>query len=99
MSLICSSIPLWAGVLITIVDTFTFLFLDKYGLRKLELFFGLLISVMGITFGFEYLVSKPNQLQVVEGMFFPWCKNCDSKALLQAVGIVGKYECKKMPDE
>ncbi|KAJ8928893.1 hypothetical protein NQ314_018464 [Rhamnusium bicolor] len=26
-------IPLWGGVLITIVDTFTFLFLDKYGLR------------------------------------------------------------------
>lgn len=25
------SIPLWGGVLITIVDTFFFLFLDKYG--------------------------------------------------------------------
>lgn len=24
-------IPLWAGVLITITDTFVFLFLDKYG--------------------------------------------------------------------
>ena len=37
-------VPLWAGVLITVLDTFTFLGLDKYGLRKLELFFGLLIS-------------------------------------------------------
>lgn len=36
-------IPLWAGVLITICDTFTFLFLDKYGLRKLESFFALLM--------------------------------------------------------
>jgi Mn2+/Fe2+ NRAMP family transporter len=35
------------------VDTFTFLLLDKYGLRKLELFFGFLITVMGITFGYE----------------------------------------------
>lgn len=26
-----SRIPLWAGVLITITDTFVFLFLDKYG--------------------------------------------------------------------
>jgi NRAMP (natural resistance-associated macrophage protein)-like metal ion transporter len=40
-------------VLITIIDTFTFLFLDKYGLRKLEAFFGLLISVMAVTFGYE----------------------------------------------
>lgn len=46
-------IPIWGGVLITVVDTFTFLFLDKYGLRKLELFFGLLIMVMGVTFGYE----------------------------------------------
>ena len=38
------AIPLWAGVLITVLDTFTFLGLDKYGLRKLELFFGILIS-------------------------------------------------------
>ncbi|EFA04852.1 protein Malvolio isoform X1 [Tribolium castaneum] len=83
------TIPLWGGVLITIVDTFTFLFLDKYGLRKLEMFFGLLITVMGLTFGFEYITSKPDQLQVLEGMFVPWCEGCDSRALLQAVGIVG----------
>jgi len=46
-------IPLWGGVLITVVDTFTFLLLDKYGLRKLEFLFGFLITVMGITFGYE----------------------------------------------
>lgn len=82
-------IPIWGGVLITIVDTFTFLFIDKYGLRKLESFFGLLITIMGVTFGFEYITSKPDQLGVMEGMFIPWCKGCDSRALLQAVGIVG----------
>lgn len=47
--------PLWAGTIITIFDTFTFLFLDKYGLRKLELFFGLLITVMAVTFGYEVM--------------------------------------------
>lgn len=50
----------------------------------------MLITVMGVTFGFEYIVSKPNQFEVVKGMFIPWCKDCDSSALLQAVGIVGK---------
>lgn len=46
-------IPLWLGVLITIFDTFTFLMLDKYGLRKLEFLFGFLITVMAASFGYE----------------------------------------------
>nr|CAD7431350.1 unnamed protein product [Timema monikensis] len=82
-------IPLWAGVLITVIDTFTFLALDKYGLRKLEFFFGFLITIMAVTFGYEYVVAAPDQGQVMKGMFFPWCENCDSTALLQAVGIIG----------
>lgn len=44
---------------------------------------------MGVTFGYEYVVAKPDQGEVVKGLFFPWCKDCDSSALLQAVGIVG----------
>uniref|UniRef100_A0A8C3MI16 Uncharacterized protein n=1 Tax=Geospiza parvula TaxID=87175 RepID=A0A8C3MI16_GEOPR len=61
-------IPLWGGVLITIADTFVFLFLDKYGLRKLEAFFGLLITIMALTFGYEVppLWSTPN---LPAGMF------------------------------
>ncbi|XP_070000293.1 natural resistance-associated macrophage protein 2 isoform X2 [Penaeus vannamei] len=83
------AIPLWGGVLITIADTFTFLALDRYGLRKLEAFFGFLISVMALTFGYEYGVTKPDQLEVIKGLFIPGCSGCDSRALLQAVGIVG----------
>ncbi|XP_036335643.1 protein Malvolio isoform X2 [Rhagoletis pomonella] len=82
-------VPLWGGVLITIVDTFTFLFLDKYGLRKLEFLFGFLITVMAVTFGYEYIVSAPSQSEVMIGMFVPWCKDCNANVLLQAVGIVG----------
>lgn len=72
-------IPIWGGVLITVIDTFTFLFLDKYGLRKLELFFGLLISVMAVTFGYEVdlfqnissiaLLCESNMLQSWLSMF------------------------------
>lgn len=75
--------------MITIVDTFTFLFLDKYGLRKLEFLFAFLITVMGVTFGYQYIVASPPQGEVLKGMFFPWCQGCESRALLQAVGIVG----------
>ncbi|XP_036388571.1 natural resistance-associated macrophage protein 2-like [Megalops cyprinoides] len=83
------SIPLWGGVLITIVDTFAFLFLDKYGLRKLEAFFGFLITVMAITFGYEYVRVKPDQGKLLQGMFVPYCQDCGPVQLEQAVGIVG----------
>ncbi|KAJ7375500.1 hypothetical protein OS493_002274 [Desmophyllum pertusum] len=82
-------IPLYAGVLITITDTFIFLFLDKYGLRKLEAFFAVLITVMAVSFGYEYIEVSPNQGEVVKGLFVPWCEGCDSASILQAVGIVG----------
>nr|AMK07600.1 proton-coupled divalent metal ion transporter 2 [Acanthogobius hasta] len=82
-------IPLWGGVLITITDTFVFLFLDKYGLRKLEAFFGFLITVMAISFGYEYVLVKPNQADLLKGMFVPYCSGCGPVQLEQAVGIVG----------
>ncbi|KAE8626736.1 hypothetical protein XENTR_v10006729 [Xenopus tropicalis] len=82
-------IPLWGGVLITIIDTFFFLFLDKYGLRKLEAFFGFLITIMALTFGYEYVRVSPNQGELLKGMFFPYCKDCGAPQLEQAVGIVG----------
>ncbi|XP_013375329.1 PREDICTED: natural resistance-associated macrophage protein 1 isoform X4 [Chinchilla lanigera] len=82
-------IPLWGGVLITIVDTFFFLFLDNYGLRKLEAFFGFLITIMALTFGYEYVVARPAQGALLRGLFLPSCRGCGQPELLQAVGIVG----------
>ena len=82
-------LPLWAGVLITVADTFTFLGLDKYGLRKLEAFFCLLISIMMGSFGYEYVVSSPDQGEVVKGLMIPECVGCGRQQLLQAVGVIG----------
>ncbi|NXH16894.1 NRAM2 protein, partial [Bucco capensis] len=82
-------IPLWAGVLITIADTFVFLFLDKYGLRKLEALFGFLITIMALTFGYEYITVKPDQGKLLQGLFVPYCQDCGTPQLEQAVGIVG----------
>lgn len=83
------AIPIWIGTCITIFDTFTFLFLDKYGLRKLELLFGALIATMVITFGYEFVVVGPEIGEMAKGAIIPWCSNCGSSELLQAVGIVG----------
>ncbi|KAL1115900.1 hypothetical protein AAG570_006189 [Ranatra chinensis] len=82
-------IPLWGGVLITILDTFTFLLLDKYGLRKLEFLFGVLITVMAFAFGYEFFVVQPDAKLLFTGMALPWCSGCDKQVLLQAIGIVG----------
>ncbi|XP_024082271.1 protein Malvolio-like isoform X3 [Cimex lectularius] len=83
------TIPLYGGVLITVIDTFTFLLLDKYGLRKLEFFFGFLITVMAITFGYEFFIVKPDTVEVLKGLAIPWCENCNSDMMLQAIGIIG----------
>ncbi|XP_061193813.1 natural resistance-associated macrophage protein 2-like isoform X1 [Saccostrea echinata] len=82
-------IPLYGGVLITIADTFTFLLLDKYGLRKLEAFFAFLIFIMAVTFGYEYVIVKPDQPSLLKGMFIPYCEDCGPEQVLQAVGIIG----------
>lgn len=83
------TIPLWEGCLITGVDTFTFLFLESYGLRYLEAFFGILIAVMCGMFGWMYVYAQPNQLDVFKGAVIPWCKNCTHGAVEQGLGVVG----------
>uniref|UniRef100_A0A914EPZ3 Uncharacterized protein n=1 Tax=Acrobeloides nanus TaxID=290746 RepID=A0A914EPZ3_9BILA len=83
------AIPLWAGVLITICDTFTFLFLDKYGIRRFEFFFCFLISTMAVTFGYEFFKAQPSVGNIAAGVFIPWCKDCDMDQILQGVSIVG----------
>lgn len=78
-----------AGVLITVTDTFIFLFMDKYGLRKLEAFFAVLITTMAFSFGFEYIKAAPDQAEVIYGITVPHCRNCGPAQLLQAIGIIG----------
>lgn len=83
------TIPLWEGCLITGVDTFTFLFLESYGLRYLEAFFAALIAVMCGMFGWMYIFARPNQVDVLKGVFIPWCQNCSGGAVEQGLGVVG----------
>jgi len=82
-------IPLFAGVLITMCDTFTFLVFDQYGIRRLEMLFAFLIAVMASTFGYEFVLVNPDKLKMLEGIFIPWCEGCGQKELLQAISVVG----------
>eukprot|EP00250_Pteridium_aquilinum_P002624 c12846_g1_i1 orf=272-1801(+) len=79
-------IPLWGGVLITGVDGFIFLFLENYGIRKLEALFGVLISVMGISFAWMFAQAKPSAGELFLGLLIP---TVPSGTVSQAVGVVG----------
>ncbi|KAA8528477.1 hypothetical protein F0562_035832 [Nyssa sinensis] len=84
-------LPLWAGVLITAADCFVFLFLENYGVRKLEAVFAVLISSMALSFAWMFADMKPSGKELVIGLLVP---KLSSRTIRQAVGVVG---CVIMP--
>ncbi|CAN8288620.1 unnamed protein product [Cochlearia groenlandica] len=84
-------LPLWAGVVITASDCFLFLFLENYGVRKLEAVFAVLIATMGLSFAWMFGETKPSGKELMIGILLP---RLSSKTIRQAVGVVG---CVIMP--
>lgn len=76
---------LW-GVLISFADTFLLLYLQKLGMRKLELFIVGTIAVIGGCFLVEMFLAKPDMVHVAKG-FIPSLPN--GAALYIAIGIIG----------
>ncbi|KAH7307846.1 hypothetical protein KP509_22G080000 [Ceratopteris richardii] len=79
-------IPLWGGVLITGIDGFIFLFLENYGIRKLEALFGVLISIMAISFACMFAQAQPSAKELFAGLIIPGVR---SGTIKQAVAVVG----------
>lgn len=79
-------IPLWAGVLITGIDGFLFLFLENFGVRKLELLFCIFIGIMAVSFAWMFGETNPDITAVATGLVFP---SVPRSAVDKAVGIVG----------
>lgn len=77
---------LWIGVMITATDTFVFMFLQQYGVRKIEAFFMTLIGIMIGCFWIEMIVSRPSIASIVQGMVLP---QIPEQAVVQAVGTIG----------
>ncbi|XP_077220710.1 metal transporter Nramp3.2-like [Tasmannia lanceolata] len=84
-------LPLWAGVIITALDCFIFLFLENYGVRKLEAVFAVLIGMMALSFAWMFGETKPSGKELLIGVLVP---KLSSKTIRQAVGVVG---CVIMP--
>ncbi|CAM9530225.1 unnamed protein product, partial [Phaeothamnion confervicola] len=78
-------VPLWAGCVITAVDTFTFLFMHLFGVRKLEGLFVFLIAVMTVSFFINYGKEPPLASEVLPG-FVPTISHY---ATIPALGLVG----------
>ncbi|XP_028076477.1 metal transporter Nramp2-like [Camellia sinensis] len=83
--------PIWAGIVITASDCFIFLFLENYGVRKLEAVFAVLISTMALSFAWMFADAKPNGKELIVGLLVP---KLSSKTVRQAIGVVG---CVIMP--
>lgn len=79
-------LPLWSGVVITAIDCFVFLFLENYGVRKLEAVFAVLIGTMAISFAWMFGDTKPNNKELLIGVLVP---KLSSKTIRQAVAVVG----------
>jgi len=81
-----TGLPLMYGTCITVLDTFIFLFLQKYGIRKMEAFIILLVATIGMSFFVQLFIAKPNLSYAIQG-FIP--TTLSPEALYIAVGIIG----------
>ena len=81
-----TGLPLIWGVSITVLDTFLLLWLQQYGIRKLEAFIIALVLVIGVSFLIQILLAQPALGAVAKGLI-PTSLN--PQALYIAVGIIG----------
>ena len=79
-------VPVWAGCLITSVDTLSFLAIQYFGVRYLEAVICLLISMMSICFFINWGVSNTDAGELLEGWIVP---QLPYYAVTQAVGTIG----------
>jgi manganese transport protein len=81
-----TGIPLLWAVLITVLDTFLLLVLQRLGMRKMEAFIICLVAIIGVSFLVEIILAKPDLGEVAKG-FVPSIPN--NAALYIAIGIIG----------
>jgi manganese transport protein len=81
-----TGLPLIWGVAFTVLDTLLLLWLQHYGIRKLEAFIIALVAVIGLSFLIEIIFAKPHLGEVAKGLIPSFLSN---DALYIAVGIIG----------
>lgn len=78
-------LPLLAGVILTAADTLLLLWFQRFGIRMIEAFVLVLISVIGVCFAIEIYLAKPVLLEVASGLV----PRLTNESLYVAIGILG----------
>ena len=81
-----TGLPLIWGVCLTVLDTFLLLYLQKMGMRKMEIFIVTLVAIIAGAFLIQMIIAKPDLGEIATG-FVPHLPN--SEALYIAIGIIG----------
>lgn len=81
-----TGLPIFWGVAITILDTFLFLLLQQYGIRKMEAFIIGLVAIIGLSFLIQIAIAQPPVSGVISGLM---PTKLNHQALYIAVGIIG----------
>lgn len=81
-----TGLPLIYGVLLTVLDTFLLMLLQRLGIRKLEAFIVGLIFIIAMSFFIQIFVANPDAGEIASGLV-PHLEN--STALYIAIGIIG----------
>ncbi len=79
-------LPIVWGVTLTLFDTLLLLYLQSYGMRKIEAFIIALVAVIGVSFLIEMFIVQPSAGEILKG-FIPSLPS--NEALYVAIGIIG----------
>ena len=81
-----TGLPLMYGTIITVTDTFLFMLLQRYGMRKMEAFIFVLVATIGGSFLAEMIIAKPDLASAAKGLV---PSALSTGALYIAVGMIG----------
>jgi len=81
-----TGLPLIAGVILTVGDTFIIFGLQRLGMRRLEAFIISLIGIIGAVFLYELILARPSGSAIAAGLV---PRFADPGALYITIGIIG----------
>ena len=81
-----TGLPLIWGVCLTVLDTFLLLYLQRLGMRKMEIFIITLVAIIAGAFLIQMIIARPDLSEIATG-FVPHIPN--NEALYIAIGIIG----------